>query len=323
MTNPIRVCPIWGEGFPTTVRRRPSQGITEVVNSPRAGGAYRLLGDVYLDVGNLPDEQKAALTTWLIDQRRQGSEWPEVTDGILEFIKTKPPLPVHERADRLLRFIADQSKPIGTTVQVRSDEPEALAWSESTSLIEVDYLLRYLIEKDWLEGDLYVDSSFSGEVTVDGFGHIAEQATNVDMTQAFVAMWFDPSMDEAYWQGIEPAIREAGYNPYRVDRAEYIGKIDDQIIAEIRRSKFLVADFTHDDKGVRGGVYYEAGFAHGLNLPVIFMCRKDRVDANPNYLHFDTNHYNHILWTDAADLKEKLKNRIGAVIGQGPVPPNQ
>lgn len=322
-SNVPQFCPIWGKEFPTSVLRYPREGITEVPNSPRAGGAYHLLGYADLDVGKLPDAQKAILTTWLIDQRRQGAKWPTVTDGILEFIKTKPPLPVHERADRLLRFIAEHSKPIGTRVQVNSSEPEALAWSESTDPTEVDYLVRYLKNRSFLEGPSFIGGSFSVGVTVEGFSHIADQATNVDLAQVFVAMWFDPSMKDAFDQGIEPAIRAAGYNPYRVDRAEYIGKIDDQIIAEIRRSKFLVTDFTHGEDGVRGGVYYEAGFAHGLNLPVIFMCRKDRVDANPNYLHFDTNHYNHILWTDAADLKEKLKNRIGAVIGQGPVPPNQ
>ena len=324
MTDPIRVCPIWGERLLTPVRRCSRQGITKVPNSPRAGGPYHLSGYADLDVGNLPDEQKAILTTWLIDQRRQGAKWPEVTDGILEFIKTKTPLPVHERADRLLRFIAEQSKPVGTGVGSKvGDYSSALAWSESVSNSEICYLMNYLKERNWLRGVVRDDGSFIVEVTVDGFGHIAEQATNVDLTQAFVAMWFDPSMKDAFDQGIEPAIREAGYNPYRVDRAEYIGKIDDQIIAEIRRSKFLVADFTHGEDGVRGGVYYEAGFAHGLNLSVIFVCRKDPVDADPSYLHFDTNHYNHILWTDVADLKEKLTNRIRAVIGQGPLPINQ
>ena len=34
----------------------------------------------------------------------------------------------------------------------------------------------------------------------------------------------------------------------------------DRIIAQIRASKFVVADFTRN----RGGVYYEAGFALGL-----------------------------------------------------------
>ena len=35
-------------------------------------------------------------------------------------------------------------------------------------------------------------------------------------------------------------------------------------------------------------------------------------------LHFDTEHYNHIVWTSAMDLREELKNRILAVIGEGP-----
>jgi hypothetical protein len=46
-------------------------------------------------------------------------------------------------------------------------------------------------------------------------------------------------------------------------------------IAQIRRSKFLIADFTcgqtkdHGEHIVRGSVYFEAGFAAGLNLPII------------------------------------------------------
>ncbi len=127
-------------------------------------------------------------------------------------------------------------------------------------------------------------------------------------------MWFDDSMDQAFENGIAPAVREAGYTPLRIDRKEHVNKIDDEIIAELRRSRFLVADFTHGDDGARGGVYYEAGFAHGLDLPVIFMCREDAVES----LHFDTEHYNHIVWSTPEDLHDKLKNRILAVIGEGP-----
>ena len=127
-------------------------------------------------------------------------------------------------------------------------------------------------------------------------------------------MWFDGSTNEAFRNGIEPAIMNAGYECFRIDRKEHINKIEDEIIAEIRRSRFLVADFTHGDKGARGSVYYEAGFAHGLGLPVIFTCRKDAIKT----LHFDTAHYLHIDWNDPAELRERLKKRILAVIGEGP-----
>ena len=151
-------------------------------------------------------------------------------------------------------------------------------------------------------------------VTVDGYSHIVDQRINVDSSLSFVAMWFDDSLTEAYEKGIKPAIEETGYTPLRIDQKEHINKIDDEIIAEIRRSRFLVADFTHGSDGARGGVYYEAGFAHGIELPVIFTCREDAVET----LHFDTSHYSHIVWTTPEELREKLKNRILAVIGEGP-----
>jgi hypothetical protein len=53
----------------------------------------------------------------------------------------------------------------------------------------------------------------------------------------------------------------------------------------------------------------------GLEKRVIWTCHDDSL----KFVHFDTRQFNHIVWTDPADLKTKLKNRIGAVLGQGPV----
>ena len=100
----------------------------------------------------------------------------------------------------------------------------------------------------------------------------------------------------------------------RIDKNLNVDKIDDEIIAEIRRSRFLVADFTHGEDGARGGVYYEAGFAYGLRLPVIYSCRKDMVDK----LHFDTRQYYHIIWETPEELRDGLAQRIEARIGAGP-----
>jgi nucleoside 2-deoxyribosyltransferase len=125
--------------------------------------------------------------------------------------------------------------------------------------------------------------------------------------QAFVAMWFDPKLDDAWKNGLQPGIESSGYyKAFRIDRKEHNEKIDDQIIAEIRQSGLIVADFTGD----RGGVYFEAGYAKGLGLPVIWTCRKDWLDR----LHFDTEHYNHIVWSTPDELKTKLNNRIAATV---------
>lgn len=123
-------------------------------------------------------------------------------------------------------------------------------------------------------------------------------------------MWFDASMDDAYEKGIKPAIEEAGYEAMIINRKPDVVKIDDEIIAEIRRSRFLVADFTQHEKEARGGVYFEAGFAEGLGLPVIYTCRKDSVGN----VHFDTRQYAHIVWETPDELRQGLLNRIRARI---------
>jgi nucleoside 2-deoxyribosyltransferase len=130
-------------------------------------------------------------------------------------------------------------------------------------------------------------------------------------TQGFVAVWFAPEMTLIYDSGLSVGIEGAGYKSMRIDKKEHANKIDDEIIAEIRRSAFLVADFTEH----RGGVYFEAGFAMGLGLPVIWTCRKDHMEK----LHFDIRQYNCIDWTETKELATRLLQRIEAMLGHGPL----
>ena len=143
-------------------------------------------------------------------------------------------------------------------------------------------------------------------------------------------MWFDAEMTETYEKYISKGIEDAGYKPLIITGKEHNDSITDQIIAEIRKSRFVVADFTGD----RGGVYFEAGFAYGLNKPVIWTCKEEWFNNEVNVvrdasidgqireveiketrkIHFDINHYNFIVWKDGEELRERLKNRILATI---------
>ena len=323
MTTRVQKCPIWNLGDGLDAIHLAATRTFRVDNSPRAGGAYIIPEPlVNSDIINMTDAQRARLTTWLINQRMQGDLQPTITKQVIDSVKNKPALPVPERADRLLRFIAQHIGTVGETLTLRSreiaSEPlnlAAYAWSESTEWHEIVYCFEYLLEVGFAQGRTGETTLYDGAVTVAGYRHIAEQEGNVDSSQAFVAMWFDDNMANVYEDGIEPGIRDAGFNPLRIDRKDHINKIEDEIIAEIRRSRFVVADFTHGTDGARGGVYYEAGFAHGLDLPVIFTCHEESLKN----LHFDTAHYSHIVWSDPAELRDKLKNRILAVIGPGPI----
>ncbi len=304
---PIETCPIWGTQFEAKGHFFNQTRKTRVDHSPRAGGGYVLDSlEVGFGINSMSDQQKALLTTWLIDQRTQGDTQPEITEGVIDYIKARRPLSVHERADRLLKFISAQGRTVADPVWIDQYTHAAFAWSESTEWQEVDYCLSYLLQQGWLSGRGSSQVGFFGTVSIEGYSRIAEREANVNTSQAFVAMWFDDSVKAAYDNGIEPAIEEAGYKAMRIDRKPDVDKIDDEIIAEIRRSRFLVADFTHGEEGARGGVYFEAGFAFGLGIPVIYTCRADMVDK----LHFDTRQYSHIVWETPEELREGLKKRI-------------
>lgn len=218
-----------------------------------------------------------------------------------------------------VRVISRHGSPEVTNAQ--PDYQKTLAVSESTERAELLDLLDSMREKGWLKDPFneYTGGEFpksgSVRITEKGRDHLEELKKAIpNSSQVFVAMWFDESMSEAWEEGIKPAIQDSGYEPFRIDEAEDTGRIDDHIIAEIRRSRFIVADFTHGEEGARGSVYYEAGFAHGLDIHVIFTCRKDLI----NKAHFDTRQYNHIVWKTPEDLRTKLANRISAKFGDGP-----
>jgi nucleoside 2-deoxyribosyltransferase len=148
-------------------------------------------------------------------------------------------------------------------------------------------------------------------------------------TQAFVAMWFHSEMDTIFEQGIKPALVACGYVDYRVDRAAHQNRIDDEIIANIRKSRIMVADFT----GMRPNVFYEAGFAMGLGIPVVFTCNESYTGhllrCAPNGAApaseamgwfkqvgesaFDVRQYTFLRWTTTEELAKSLQQRIEAL----------
>ena len=299
---------------------------------PRGAAISYLITDDAVDdlPALLPDSAtRSKLMTWVIDQNLMGKAAPLVDGGRLLTAKQLPRLSVAGRVERLYLYLERSLSSIDSWLQWSPAKPDHLttkegmkAWTESTSNAELDKLVEYAQQAG------YVACAARIALTVEGWRYLEERRqVGSASDQGFVAMWFTEDMFKVYDQGIAPAIRAAGFRPFTIDKKEHNNKIDDEIIAEIRRSRFVVADFTCGtvvgNAGgspiavPRGGVYFEAGFARGLGLEVIWAVREDQI----NDVHFDTRQYNHIVWRDAADLLAKLTNRIRAVVGQGPVRP--
>ena len=313
MTIDVGSCPIWGGQFQAAIDGNSGQGRIRVNDSARAGGAFEISKSVSETILKLDDSVKARLTTTLIDRRLQGDVSPEVTLNMVEEAKSKSSLQVYERAERLLKYLVGLTSNVGDRVRINHHNQlswGAMAWTESVDLSEVLYFPEYLKQMEWIDS-----LGPSGLVVrVEGFARVADIENNPESKQAFVAMWIHDTTKEAFERGFKPAIEGAGYKAIRIDRVPNVNKIDDAIIANIRKSRFIVADFTQGEDGARGSVYYEAGFAHGLNLPVIFTCHKDKIKC----LHFDTRQYAHIVWESPEDLRVKLLDKIIAFALENP-----
>lgn len=312
--------PVWGTAGHITSGEFHGWTVT----AHRTDGSYKIASSVIEEVRHLPLESKAKLTTWIIDQHRAGEREPMITSHVLERIRDQRPLTYRQKVDRFFLMLRTHNVGLGRPIRIFGLQNEQThkwkaimsAWLEVAEPAELPDLINAL--KD--EGLLRVDPNDNMRPTAKGLERLdALSLSPAESDQAFVAMWFSPEMDDAYRDGFEGAIGDNGYRALRIDKKEHANKIDDEIIAEIRRSRFVVADFTselveHGGKTAalpRGGVYYEAGFAQGLGIPVIWTVRADCID----HVHFDTRQYAHVVWDNPEDLRTKLRNRIGAVIG--------
>ena len=271
-------------------------------------GRFKLSDFASLEVSKLSWEEIAKISGWIHEHPNC-----EISPEQLHAMAALKMPTVGEKAEKLMLFLArefpkpGETLPLYPTSQIWSKLP-AIAWARDEG--EIEFLLSNFLrgEKQYL-----TPSNESQRITPKGWAYIDSlRNANPNSAIGFIAMWFDTSVNPVC-EAIHTAIDQAKYKPLRIDRHQHNNRIDDEIMATIRRSKFVVADLT----GQRGGVYFEAGFALGLGLTVIWLCRKDEL---PN-VHFDNRQYPFILWEadKLDDLTAALKNRIEATIGRGPL----
>jgi len=122
-----------------------------------------------------------------------------------------------------------------------------------------------------------------------------------------MAMPFKNEMlDNVFLNHWKPAIdKNTDFVLERLDDRQVAGSIDDRLRQTLRRSAFLVCELTNANLGA----YWEAGFAEGVGIPVIYTCREDRLGTDS---HFDVNHHLCVVWNNE-NLDEKAKELVAIV----------
>ena len=172
---------------------------------------------------------------------------------------------------------------------------------EKSKFSEIDWWLNTLTHLGYITQWL---PPFS--LTLEGWKRANDYAkAQAKSKTVFVAMSFADELHIAR-EEIKRAIESSGFVPMLIDTKEHNNQIVPEILYEIRKSRFIVADFTNQ----RGGVYYEAGYAEGLSIPVLALCRDDDFEN----VHFDLQQKNTIRWKKPEDIFDKLYKRIEATI---------
>lgn len=288
-------------------------------------GNFQLAGTLYRTGSFAPDDIAWKMSAWVTEQNEKGIT-PEIYSTyktqIAAKIETKN---IEQKFNHALLVFAKKSEFGGFHISFSPSKSYPLFWAQNEW--EFQFIVNELHRDGYLVLSLEEDSSVRDSEGIDffkmyeaGFDYFYVSLTGKgwervnelkhgasESNSVFVAMSFAPSMTKVYEEGFRTAIESegVGYDALRLDKTEFLGNVDDRIIMEIRRSKFIVADFT----GQRGGVYFEAGFAQGIGKHVIYCCdEKEKKD-----LHFDIRQFNFILWENIEDLKERVTNRIKAL----------
>jgi len=228
------------------------------------------------------------------------------------------PATAPSKRDSLLEFISSLQKWDGQRIYFNRDKTLIERLQYYNYFIdrgELDFYLRELDEAGYINlfyNNTRNNRSFNEiELTFKGIEFIESiHQSGPSSDKCFIAMSFNEEspLVHSIEETIKKVIRACNYEPVIVkdQHVKSDRTINDQIIADIRGCKFLIADFTEQ----KAGVYFEAGFAAGLGRPVIYTVQKKYLKKS----HFDTKPMQHIVYEDAAELEEKLTNKIKAWI---------
>lgn len=324
-------CPIWN----TEAKLGPSSRHGRRIVSTRAGGEYTVTGSAESILSSKSNYVRAKLTTWLVSQRFNGVHSPLITSEIIESVEKRDFISFDKKIENFFRAIKRISPSFDFQIFISRQANDVIsewysAYIEVRDLSTTEFwnFMQILVSSDYFSTDQYFREF---RLNAKGWQYLDNlNSGNRNSDKAFVAMWFDDGLKDVYTKQISSALVECGYvGEFRIDQVEHINKIDDQIMAKINESSLVVVDLTcplvpHKGEIVpayRGGVYFEAGYAMGLDIPIIWTCKKDNVD----HIHFDLRQFNQFLWyeeggeyfvgsgRDRISFEKALVNRITAI----------
>ena len=234
-------CPICGQVFLTTEAAEDFQG------------------------DKFTERQKRLISICLRNEyESRHRKWPEhkkTLDDLHQLVdqyREKDPL---EKLDNALLTINNKSVFVGDSVRVSI--PHDYPYYHCFHKEELLSVLQFLAEQGYLTCEKTIKTTRDVTITPKGYFRLQELIRfQTDSRKCFVAIWFNEEMNKVYENAIKPGIEyiddgqdKPTYTAVKIDNVEHVNDINDEVISQIRRSKFMVCDLT----GYRGGVILKQG----------------------------------------------------------------
>ena len=220
-----------------------------------------------------------------------------ITPDLLDSLRSSALLPSPTaQAANIVRFVGDRVSRSGESIPQLPDHFHATIGALSRE--SAVQLMRELEEQGIIKSGGtptfgHTDPTVI-DLSLDGWElYEAQKRGSFEGNYGFIAMQFgDRDLDDFVLNVVKPTVKTAT-NCDLVDMRDVAraGVIDNIMREKIREARFVIADLTHGNRGA----YWEAGYAEGRGIPVIYICEKKKFKNEKT--HFDTNHCTTVTWS--------------------------
>lgn len=287
-------------------------------------GKYSVTGSFFIEKYALDKISFYKVSSWIREQNDVFEDYPVFDDEKFKEIIDSKDKKIKEKFDFLMQIfiVAPSNISLYDTGEFEIDGrymPDKNApWSTNQFLIktwaknyqELCALFQKAIDNNLIDCEIinsrainYNTLTFNGIEYIESLGNPNQFSKNI-----FVAFNFEDSLKEVFNQHLKQALEKEGFTYVVVnqDSVKHDKNINDEIIAKLKSSRIVIADFTNH----RNSVYFEAGFAMGMKIPIIWTCQK----GHDKEMSFDIRQFPHIIWKNKDDLVKQVVDRIKVIL---------
>jgi hypothetical protein len=126
------------------------------------------------------------------------------------------------------------------------------------------------------------------------------EAGDAEKSHAFVAMPFNPQMNDIFYYGIQAPVHAAGLLCERLDKVAFTGEIIERLKHKIETATVVIAELTDNNPNV----YLEVGYAWGRGRPTILLT------SNTGELPFDVRGHRRLVYDSIRHLETILQREL-------------